>query len=108
VLNRTEKREQLNKKQQADLDAKEKKEDAIDNNPQLDRQKRLEKKTARDKIIEERKLEQEAKKKDFEDRRQKILDERAAKKWHGFANATTGRINETSKTLNRKENENKC
>jgi hypothetical protein len=35
VLNRTEKREQLTKKQQADLDAKEKKEDAIDNNPQL-------------------------------------------------------------------------
>jgi Skp family chaperone for outer membrane proteins len=108
VLNRTEKREQLTKKQQADLDAKEKKEDAIDNNPQLaDRQKALdEKKTARDKIIEERKLEQEAKKKDFEDRRQKILDERAAKK-NGTvsATATTGSANETSKTVNtEKEN----
>lgn len=103
VLNRTEKREQLTKKQQADLDAKEKKEDAIDANPQLaDRQKALdEKKEARDKIIEERRLEQEAKKKDFEDRRQKILDDRAAKK-NGTvsANTTTGGTTEASKTVN--------
>jgi Skp family chaperone for outer membrane proteins len=103
VLNRTEKREQLTKKQQADLDAKEKKEDAIDANPQLaDRQKALdEKKAARDKIIEERRLEQEAKKKDFEDRRQKILDDRAAKK-NGTvsANTTTGNTPEANKTVN--------
>jgi Skp family chaperone for outer membrane proteins len=102
VLNRTDKREQLTKKQQADLDAKEKKEDAIDNNPQLaDRQKALdEKKTARDKIVEERKLEQEAKKKDFEDRRQKILDDRAAKK-NGTvsANSTAGGTSETNSTV---------
>ena len=103
VLNRTEKREQLTKKQQADLDAKEKKEDAIDANPQLaDRQKALdEKKAARDKIIEERRLEQEAKKKDFEDRRQKILDDRAAKK-NGTvsANATTESTTEANKAVN--------
>jgi Skp family chaperone for outer membrane proteins len=82
VLNRTEKREQLTKKQQADLDAKEKKEDALDTNPQLaDRQKALEEKqAARDKIIAERKLEQENKKREFDERRQKILDDRAAKK----------------------------
>lgn len=82
VLNRTEKREQLTKKQQAVLDAKEKKEDAIDTNPQLaDRQKALEEKqSARDKIIADRKLEQENKKKAFDERRQKILDDRAAKK----------------------------
>jgi Skp family chaperone for outer membrane proteins len=82
VLNRTEKREQLTKKQQADQDAKEKKEDALDTNPQLaDRQKALEEKqAARDKIIADRKLEQENKKKEFEERRQKILDDRAAKK----------------------------
>jgi hypothetical protein len=42
-----------------------------------------------------RKLEQEAKKKDFEDRRQKILDERAAKNGTVSANATTGSANET-------------
>lgn len=102
VLNRTDKREQLTKKQQADLDAKEKKEDAIDSNPQLaDRQKVLEeKKTARDKIVEDRKLEQEAKKKDFEDRRQKILDDRAAKK-NGTvsANSTAGGASETNSTV---------
>ena len=82
VLNRTEKREQLTKKQQADLDVKEKKEDALDTNPQLaDRQKALEEKqSARDKIIVERKLEQENKKREFDERRQKILDDRAAKK----------------------------
>jgi Skp family chaperone for outer membrane proteins len=103
VLNRTEKREQLTKKQQADLDLKEKKEDAIDANPQLaDRQKALdEKKAARDKIIEERKLEQEAKKKDFEDRRQKILDDRAAKKNGTIsANTTVGGSVEASKSVN--------
>jgi Skp family chaperone for outer membrane proteins len=90
VLNRTEKREQLTKKQQADLDAKEKKEDAVDANPQLaDRQKALDdKKATRDKVIADRKLEQEAKKKDFEDRRQKILDDRAAKK-NGTVSANT-------------------
>ena len=103
VLNRTEKREQLTKKQQADLDAKEKKEDAIDANPQLaDRQKALdEKKAARDKIIEERRLEQEAKKKAFDDRRQKILDDRAAKK-NGTvsANTTSGDTTEASKAVN--------
>lgn len=90
VLNRTEKREQLTKKQQADIDAKEKNEDAVDANPQLaDRQKVLDdKKAARDKVIADRKLEQEAKKKDFEDRRQKILDDRAAKK-NGTVSANT-------------------
>ena len=100
VLNRTEKREQLTKKQQADLDAKEKKEDAVDGNPQLaERQKALEEKqSARDKIIADRKLEQENKKKEFEERRQKILDDRAAKK-NGTvsANSTKEGSAETSK-----------
>ena len=54
VLNRTEKREQLTKKQQKELEEKEKKEDALDENPGLkDRQKALdEKKEAREKINE--------------------------------------------------------
>jgi hypothetical protein len=42
-----------------------KKEDAIDNPQLADRQKLRGKKAARDKIVEDRKLEQEAKKKDF-------------------------------------------
>ncbi|MDG2432247.1 OmpH family outer membrane protein [Flavobacterium sp.] len=94
VLNRTEKREQLTKKQQADLDEKERKEDAIDSNPQLaDRQKALEEKqAARDKIIADRKLEQENKKKEFEERRQKILDDRAAKK-NGTVSANSSKEN---------------
>lgn len=97
VLNRTEKREQLTKKQQADQDAKEKKEDASDVNPQLaDRQKTLEdKKAARDKIIADRKLEQEAKKKDFEDRRQKIIDDRVARK-NGTISASSSKEGATT------------
>lgn len=82
VLNRAEKREQLTKKQLEAEEAKENQEDLVDENPVLaERQKALEeKKAARDKIIEERKLAAEAKKKEFEKRRQKMLDERAAKK----------------------------
>ncbi|MFV5688680.1 OmpH family outer membrane protein [Flavobacterium sp. ZT3R25] len=82
VLNRTEKREQLSKKQLKEEEAKENKEDALDENPVLaDRQKALdEKKAARDKIITDRKLLQEEKKKEFEERRQQLLSEREAKK----------------------------
>lgn len=82
VLNRAEKREQLTKKQQKELEEKEKKEDALDENPVLkDRQKALdEKKEAREKIIAERKLQQETKKKEFEDNRKKIAAEKEAKK----------------------------
>ncbi|MFV5691584.1 OmpH family outer membrane protein [Flavobacterium sp. LT1R49] len=82
VLNRTEKREQLSKKQLKEEEAKENKEDALDENPVLaDRQKALdEKKAARDKIIADRKLLQEEKKKEFEERRQQLLSEREAKK----------------------------
>ena len=82
VLNRTEKREQLSKKQQKELEEKEKKEDEINENPSLkERQKLLdEKKEAREKIIAERKLQQEAKKKEFEERREKLAEEKEAKK----------------------------
>ncbi|UQD55171.1 OmpH family outer membrane protein [Flavobacterium sp. K5-23] len=90
VLNRTEKREQLTKKEQAAKEAKENKEDAIEDNPFLaERQKVLEeKKAARDKILEDRKLAQEAKKKEYEDKRNQILADRAAKK-NGTVSAST-------------------
>jgi Skp family chaperone for outer membrane proteins len=90
VLNRTEKREQLTKKQLAAEEAKENKEDAIDENPVLaERKKALdEKKAARDKVIEDRKLAQEAKKKEFEDRRKQIQADREAKK-NGTVPAST-------------------
>lgn len=82
VLNRAEKREQLTKKELATEEAKQKKEDAIEENPFLaERQKILDdKKATRDSILADRKLAQEKKKADFEERRQKILSDREAKK----------------------------
>jgi Skp family chaperone for outer membrane proteins len=82
VLNRTEKREQLTKKQLKDQEAKESLENAIDENPAMkDRQKVLDdRKAAREKLIQDRKAEQEAKKKEYDDRRKALLEEREAKK----------------------------
>ena len=90
ILNRAEKREQLTKKQLEAEEAKESKEDAIKENPALaERQKALdEKKAARDKVIADRKLAQEAKKKEYEERRQKILADKEAKK-NGTVSAST-------------------
>ncbi|MGM8360413.1 OmpH family outer membrane protein [Flavobacterium sp. ARAG 55.4] len=92
IINRTEKREQLSKKELAAEQEKEEKEDAIADNPNLaERQKVLdERKAAREKILADRKLAQEQKKKEYEERRQKILDDRAAKK--------NGTVSETTKT----------
>jgi Skp family chaperone for outer membrane proteins len=92
VLNRTDKREQLTKKQLKDQEAKESLENAIDENPEMkDRQKALdEKRTAREKLIEDRRLEQEAKKKEYDDRRKAIQAERDAKK--------NGTVSEPAKT----------
>jgi len=75
VLNRTEKREQLTKKQLKEEEAKEAKEEAMDENPTLgDRQKNLDaKKAARDKVIADRKVQQE-------ERKAQILADRVAKK----------------------------
>ena len=97
VLNRSEKREQLTKKQLEAQQAKESKEDAIEDNPFLsERQKILdEKKAARDSILANRKLEQEKKKADFEERRQKILSDREAKK--------NGTVSDLPKTEDTKE-----
>ena len=82
VLNRTEKREQLTKKQLKEEEAKELKEDALDENPALgDRQKALDaKKAARDKIIADRILVQEQRKQAAEEKKLKIMADREAKK----------------------------
>ncbi|PWB26517.1 OmpH family outer membrane protein [Flavobacterium sp. HTF] len=92
ILNRTEKREQLTKKQLKEQEAKENLENAIDENPAMkDRQKVLDdRKAAREKLIQDRKAEQEAKKKEYEDRRKAILEEREAKK--------NGTVSEPAKT----------
>lgn len=105
VLNRTEKREQLTKKQQKDLEEKEKKEDALHENPSLkDRQKALdEKKEAREKIIAERKLQQETKKKEFEEKRKKLAEEKEAKKNNVSGSKTNEEKAEAVKTAQEKK-----
>jgi len=92
VLNRTDKREQLTKKQLKEQEVKENRENEIDENPAMaDRQKVLdERKSAREKLIEDRRLEQEAKKKEYDDRRKAIAAEREAKK--------NGTVSEPAKT----------
>ncbi|MFE3866813.1 OmpH family outer membrane protein [Flavobacterium sp. LS2P90] len=99
VLNRTEKREQLTKKQLKDQETKENKEDALDENPVLaDRKKALdEKKAARDQVIADRKLLQEQKKKEFDDRRKQLISERESKK--------NGTVSASSKTEETKTTE---
>jgi Skp family chaperone for outer membrane proteins len=97
VLNRAEKREQLTKKQLQAEEAKESKEDAIDENPAMaERQKALDdRKAARDQVIADRKLAQEKKKQEFEERRQKIIADREAKK-NGTVSASTETEDKTS------------
>ncbi|SDX78153.1 OmpH family outer membrane protein [Flavobacterium degerlachei] len=104
VLNRAEKREQLTKKQLEAEDAKESKEDTMDENPAMaERQKALDdKKIAREKVIADRKLAQEEKKREFEDRRQKIIADREAKK-NGTVSASTKTEDKKATTTNDKE-----
>jgi Skp family chaperone for outer membrane proteins len=98
VLNRTEKREQLTKKQLKEEEEKEAKEDAIAENPTLlERQKALDaKKAGRDKIIADRILVQEQRKKAAEDRKLQIAADREAKK-NGTV-ATTAKTTGTATT----------
>ena len=81
-LVRAEKREQLTSKQLKDQEARDALEDMQDENPELaERQKILdEKKAAREKLVEDRKAAYEARKKAAEDKRQKLIEEREAKK----------------------------
>ena len=82
VLNRSEKREQLTKKQLKEEELKENREDALDENPIVaERQKALDdKKTSREKILADRKLLQEQKKKEFDDKKKQIQADREEKK----------------------------
>ncbi len=82
VLTRAQNREQKSKKQLEKEAEQERKQEMIDDNPNLtERQKILEeKKLARQKLIEDRKLEAEAKKKAAEDRRNELKAEKDAKK----------------------------
>ena len=93
TLTRSSKRDQLSKKQLKEEEAKEARENMIDENPALaERQKVLDdKKAAREKLMEDRKLAAEAKKKAADDKRKQLLAEREAKK-----NGTTVPISENS------------
>ncbi len=99
VINRADKRQQLSKKQlQAELD-KEKKEDAVDVNPNLvERQKALEaKKAEREKSLEDRKIAAEQKKKEAEEKRAQLLAEREAKK-NGTSTNSAPRVDNAKET----------
>lgn len=82
VLNRTEKREQLSKKQLKEEQAKEEKEDALDENPELAAREKalLDKKAAREKLVADKKAAQEETKRKYEEKRKQLLAEKEAKK----------------------------
>jgi Skp family chaperone for outer membrane proteins len=102
VLNRTEKREQLTKKQLAEEQAREAKEEAIADNPNLsERQKSLEtKKAARDAAIAAKLLAQEERKKSAEDRKLQIIADREAKK-NGTAPSTAKTATSTGNSVDK-------
>ncbi len=81
-LTRASKRNQLTKKQLKEEEAKEAKEDMVDDNPALaERQKVLDdRKTAREKLIQDRKDVAAEKKRLYDEKRAKLLEEREAKK----------------------------
>lgn len=93
VLNKTEKREQLTKKQLKEEEAKEEKEEAInDNSASSERQKSLDaKKAAKDAAIADRLAIQEQRKQAAEEKRLQIIADREAKK--------TGATSGTAKTI---------
>ncbi|WP_264565544.1 OmpH family outer membrane protein [Flavobacterium sp. N3904] len=103
ILNRTEKREQLTKKQLKEEEDKENKEDAIDENPVLaEREKALQdKKTAREKLIADKKQAQEETKRKYEEKRKQLLAEREAKK-NGTVVATSKTTTETKTVVDPK------
>lgn len=81
-LTASQKREEMSKKQLKALEAKEKLDESLDENPAVaERQKILdERKAAREKLIEERKLANEQKKLEALEKRKKIQEERNGKK----------------------------
>ena len=82
IITRSEKREEMSKKQRKAIEEKEENADNIQDNPGLAERKKLldEKKATRNKIFEDRKLAAEQKRKDFDDRKAKLLLEQKAKK----------------------------
>jgi len=102
VLNRTEKREQLTKKQLKEEADREAKEEAMYDNPELaKKQKSLDaKKATRDAVIAARILAQEEKRKAVEDRKLQIAADRDAKK-NGTATSTAKTATTASNTVDK-------
>jgi Skp family chaperone for outer membrane proteins len=100
VLTRAEKREQYTAKQLKKIEEAERKEDMINDNPELlDRQKVLEQKKAdRQKIIDDRKIAAEEKKKAADARRQELIDSRTGKKTGTVSDKDTIEADKTSET----------
>ena len=101
-LNRTEKREQLTKKQLKEEADREAKEDAIADNPALsNKQKALDaKKLARETVIANKKLADEERRKAAEDKRLQIVADREAKK-NGTAPAAAKTRTTTGQTVDK-------
>lgn len=97
VLSRSEKREQLTKKQQKIEEEKQRKADMLEDNPELSEKQRLaeERKAARLKMIEDKKIAAEEKRALAEAKRKQQLEEKAAKK--------NGTVSDKS-TIDTKEN----
>lgn len=82
VLSRTEKRQQIGKKELKELETNEAEEDLEDENPALAERKKIleDRKAERERISEERKKAYDDKKKAFDKRREKLKQERDTKK----------------------------
>ncbi|TGD57238.1 OmpH family outer membrane protein [Flavobacterium humi] len=99
TITRSEKREEMSRKQLKAQEEKENKENKIDDNPALAERQRIldEKKAAREKSIEEKRLAAEQKRKDYEARRKKLIEEQKAKKsGTAVATDTTSAANKTA------------
>jgi Skp family chaperone for outer membrane proteins len=81
-ITQAEKRENLTKKQQKEEEARENKENELEDNPVLAEREKvlLDKKAAREKLVADKKLAQEEAKKQYEEKRKLLLAEREAKK----------------------------
>jgi Skp family chaperone for outer membrane proteins len=101
VITRSEKREEMTNKQLKAQEAKEAKQNTVDENPaQQERQKILDdRKAARIKAIEDRKLEAAQKRKDFEETRKRLLEEQAAKNTDKPVDGTTKPTTDKNKEL---------
>lgn len=106
AITRSEKREQLSKKQLKVQESKEALEDLQDENPDLAERQRIldERKAAREKLIADKKAQRDSliaeRKRKAEERRQKVLDEREAKK-----NGTVIEPSEEEDQINKVSNE---